>query len=227
MISHLQRKSLKVFHPLLRRLAKNYLSKPRYYTYEDIKIRVMPGVFHPGLFFSTKVLLEFISKRNLSEKSILELGAGSGIISIFCAKRGGIVTASDINHVALQELTNNAKKNSASIHIQESDLFDQLNIEDYDLIIINPPYYPKNPGTVEDHAWFCGEGFEYFKKLYGQLEAFNSLNTEVIMILSEDCKVGRIQSIAKDHKLSMDMIYQKKISGEKNYIYRIINDEIN
>lgn len=221
MISLLQRKSLKIFHPLLRRIAKVYLSKPRLYSYQGIKVRVMPGVFHPGLFFSTKVLLEFIGGRNLSNKSVLELGAGSGLISIFCAKKAGNVTASDINKVALEELKVNAEKNNVSIQTVESDLFDALHIEDFDFIIINPPYYPRNPSTIEDQAWFCGEEFEYFKKLFSQLKGID-IKTEAIMILSEDCEIQTIESIAKSNHLSLKMVHEKTISGEKNFIYEIV-----
>lgn len=227
MISFLQRKGLKVFHPVLKRVAKFYLRKPRYYTFNNIKVRVIPGVFHPGLFFSTKVLLGFIKEQNLIRKSVLELGAGSGLISIYCAKKGASVTASDINVAALEELKVNAERNDTSIQIKESDLFDQLNIEDFDFIIINPPYYPNNPNSIEERAWYCGEGFEYFKKLYSQLKSFNADKTEVIMILSEDCEIERIKSIAKQESLIMNIVHQKKVGGEENYIYRIVNDSAN
>ncbi|WP_462252453.1 methyltransferase [Ekhidna sp.] len=224
MISLLQRKGLKVFHPVLKRVAKFYLRKPRYYAFNNIKVRVIPGVFHPGLFFSTKVLLGYIEEQNLTKMSVLELGAGSGLISIFCANKGAFVTASDINVAALAELKVNAKRNDADIQIKESDLFDQLNIEDFDLIIINPPYYPNNPRSVEEHAWYCGEEFEYFKKLFFQLKAFNAEKTQVLMILSEDCHIEKIKSIAKQESLIMNIVHRKKVGGEENLIYRIMND---
>ncbi|MEZ4765877.1 MAG: hypothetical protein R3C26_22645 [Calditrichia bacterium] len=36
-----------------------YTASERGYRYGDIRIRVKPGVFHPGFFFSTKVLLKY------------------------------------------------------------------------------------------------------------------------------------------------------------------------
>ncbi len=51
-----------------------YLRKPRGYTYNGVDIVVQPGVFHPGLFYSTKFLLEFLREQPLAGKSLLELG---------------------------------------------------------------------------------------------------------------------------------------------------------
>lgn len=221
MISLLQRKSLKIFHPILKRVARIYLRKPRNYTFKKITVTVMPGVFHPGLFFSTKILIEFINSMNLENKNVLELGAGSGLISIFCAKKGGLVTASDINTKALDQIALDAEKNSVTIRAQESDLFDQLNPEDFNFIIINPPYYPKDPTNMNDRAWFCGEEFDYFKKLFSQLEKSTLDNTDVYMILSEDCDINTIDLLAKDQGLSLNVIYQKIVSGEKNFIFKM------
>lgn len=222
MISLLQRKSLKFFHPLLRKVAKLYLSSPRNYSFKDIKITVLPGVFHPGLFFSTKLLVEFISDFDLKDKAVLELGAGSGFISVFCAKRGANVTASDINTTALNQITLNAEKNDVTLKTMESDLFDELNPADYQYIIINPPYYPKDPQNLSDHAWFCGEEFEYFKKFFSQLKDAKLTDTHIYMILSEDCDISTIQSIAIGNQHDLSLVLEKKISGEKNFIFKIV-----
>lgn len=221
MIALLQRKSLKFFHPLLKRAAKIYLSRPRNYTFKKIRVKVLPGVFHPGLFFSTKVLLEFIGGLDLEKKKVLELGAGTGLVSIFCAKEGAIVTASDINTTALKQLEIDALANSVSMMIKESDLFDSLAAVDFDVIVINPPYYPKDPTTMEDRAWYCGEEFDYFKRLFQQVESLNLNKTQICMILSEDCEFGTIKSLAEEKGLQLNEVYQKRIAGENNFIYKI------
>ena len=41
--------------------SEKYLSKERSYRYKDISILVFPGVFHPGFFFSTKILLKYLA----------------------------------------------------------------------------------------------------------------------------------------------------------------------
>jgi len=81
-----------------------YLKKDRFYTYNEIKILVKKGVFHPGFFFSTKFLISAIKTFELTNKKVLELGAGSGIISFYCDKKGANVTSSDISPIAINGL---------------------------------------------------------------------------------------------------------------------------
>src|SRR5262245_45180434 len=87
---------------------EKYLSKARSYTHENIQLTILPGVFHPGFFFSTKLLIRYIKNLDIANKTFLELGAGSGLISIFAAKRNAIVTAIDINPIAIQNVKINA-----------------------------------------------------------------------------------------------------------------------
>jgi release factor glutamine methyltransferase len=143
----------RTYKPLL----VKYLSKERRYRYKDIRLDVPPEVFHPGFFFSTKLLLQYIGKIDLGKKTFLELGCGSGLIAITAAKKSAIVTATDINPVAVAALKTNSAKNNVAIEIIESDLFNDIPKRSFDTIIINPPYYKKQPANAKDYAWCCGE----------------------------------------------------------------------
>ncbi len=211
----------KLLFPILKSAYNIYSSKERSYSYKGINVRVMPGVFHPGLFFSTKLLLEYISKKDLNNKTVLELGAGSGLISIYCATQNAKVTASDINPTAIKNIIKNSELNNVQLEVIESDLFDNIVMRKFDYIIVNPPYFPKDPKNEKELAWFCGNDFQYFKKLFAQLNNYKTQETVVLMILSEDCDLQRIASIANDNHFSMSMVFQKKVFGEANYIFRI------
>ena len=82
--------------PILSSVYNIYSAKERSYSYKGIKLKVFPGVFHPGLFFSTKILLEYLSKLDLKNKTVLELGAGSGLISVYCAKQNANCNRNEI-----------------------------------------------------------------------------------------------------------------------------------
>jgi len=211
----------KLLFPVLKSAYNIYASKERSYSYKGINVRVMPGVFHPGLFFSTKLLLEYISQNDLKGKTVLELGAGSGLISVYCAMQNAKVTATDINPTAINNIIKNAELNNVNIYVIESDLFDKIEIRKFDYIIINPPYFPNNPKNEKELAWFCGNDFQYFKKLFTQLNNYKTQETIVVMILSEDCDLQRITSIANENHFSMNIVFQKKVFGETNYIFRI------
>lgn len=198
-----------------------YYSKPRKYRYQGSFAWVHPEVFPPRLTFSTRVLLDFMKAKDLSGKSLLELGCGSGIISLYAASKGARVTATDINKTALEFLQKSADGNNCKLDILESDLFENLEGKSFDLIVINPPYYPKNARTIKEMAWFCGEHFEYFEGLFAQLPRFMTPVNDVLMILSQDCQVEQIKGIAGKNKIGLQLLEEKTVLGEKNYLFKL------
>jgi release factor glutamine methyltransferase len=210
----------KITHPFLKRVTHFWFSKSRKYIYKNIEVLVHPEVFPPHYTISTKILLDFIDAIHLKEKSFLELGCGSGIISLFAASKGAKVTATDINTKAIEYLQKASEKNKIPISVLYSDLFSELQNVFFDYIIINPPYYPKIPKNQKEKAWFCGENFEYFKKLFQQLSARK--HKEIIyMILSEDCKIDLIKKIANSYGFKLTIIFKKIVLKEQNYIFKI------
>jgi release factor glutamine methyltransferase len=211
----------KISHPFLKFGLNLYYSKPRNFTYDAITIKVHPDVFPPQLTFSTKILLDFINGLDLENKTFLELGCGSGIISLLAAKKKALVTASDINQTALNFLETNAFRNDLKLNVIYSDLFQNIDYTAFNYIIINPPYYSKVPKNVKEQAWFCGENFEYFESLFIQLPNHLMTNTNCFIILSQDCDIEKIKAIALKNAIAFGLILEKKELVETNYIFRL------
>jgi release factor glutamine methyltransferase len=97
----------------------------------------------------TEILVEEIISRFKEETNlkILDIGTGSGAISISLAKflRKASIVSLDISKAALVVAKLNAKKNEVEEQITfiESDLFQNLTMdESFDIIVSNPPYIP-------------------------------------------------------------------------------------
>lgn len=202
-------------------VVKKYLSKTRVYRYKTLTLMIPPEVFHPAFFFSTKILLGYVLQLELNKKKILELGAGSGLISFAAAGRYADVTATDINPVAVEYLKINSGKNQLPIRIILSDLFDNILEQQFDIIVINPPYYKKDPKTNLDYAWYCGVNGEYFHKLFSSIKKYMHGESLVLMILSEDCDIEMIKSIAANNCFFLKHVYTRKNLMEKDFIFSI------
>ena len=211
----------RITQPFLKTGLAYYYRKPRKYNYQDIEVLVHPEVFPPHLTLSTKILLDFIVELDLKNKDFLELGCGSGIISLLASRKGAFVTATDINNIALDYLKKASFENQLKVDVIDSDLFKNLKNKSFDYIIINPPYYPKKAKNVKEKAWFCGEDFEYFKGLFNQLPNFMTNHNQVNMILSEDCQIEIITSIASLNNLKLTSVYEISKMGETNNIFEI------
>ena len=216
---------LRPIAPIVYRLAKFYTSKEREFTFKNIKVKVKPGVFHPGLFISTKMLLNFIEGLNIEQKTFLELGAGSGIISILAAKKDAKVYASDISSIAIENIRFNANLNNVEISVIQSDLFQNLTGLIFDYIIINPPYYKKDPVKEEEYAWYCGKNHEYFERLFDSIGNHINYDSKVFMILSEVCEITEIKSIGEHKGFNWNLTEKKMVWGEKNYIYNLTSGD--
>jgi release factor glutamine methyltransferase len=211
----------RTYKPLL----EKYLSKTRVYQYEDIQLEIAPEVFHPGFFFSTRLLLKYIKKLPLKGKYFFEPGCGSGLISIYAAKKGAIVTASDINPVAIKFLRINSLRNDIRLNIVQSDLFSDVPPQQFDIIAINPPYYKKQPKSFRDYAWHCGENGEYFEKLFHSLKDYIHPQSEIYMVLFDGCDMEMISGIATINEFRLQCMLTHENLLEKNFILKIVRND--
>ncbi|MEZ5014117.1 MAG: methyltransferase [Chitinophagales bacterium] len=206
-----------IYQPVVRRR----IHRTTFYTYRELRLRIPPGVFHPGYFYSTRLLLEYIKLYDLQGKRFLELGAGSGLISFVAAKAGARVTAIDINPAVIENLHENARTNRVEIEILHSDLFSALPGRIFDHIVINPPYYPKNPKNSFEQAWYCGEDHAYFRKLFPALRSAITSDTHVDMVLSESCDLQMIENIAAGSGIQMKMTQRASKFRESHFIFEL------
>lgn len=115
------------------------------------KINVNKDVLIPR--FETEELvsysLEYI-KKNFTNPDILEIGTGSGCISIVLKKELSDcnVTATDISKKALEVARNNAKENNAEVEFINTNIYDGIN-KKFDCLISNPPYISKNEEIMD------------------------------------------------------------------------------
>jgi release factor glutamine methyltransferase len=200
---------------------EKYLSRKRIYHHNGFRLEIPPEVFHPGFFFSTKFLMNYLDRYELKNKSLLELGAGSGLISFHAAKKGASVTASDLNQTAIEYLNINSRANDVEVKIIHSDLFKELPEKKFDFIVLNPPYYKKDALTEKDLAWFCGSNGEYFQRLFAGIGAYMHEETEVMMVLCDGCDLEMISRMGKKEGYAINLLCSKKTLIERNFIFSI------
>lgn len=128
----------------------------------------------------TEVLVEEVIKiaQKIKARKILDLCTGSGAIAISLAKYlpNTEITALDISYKALEVAKLNAKTNKVENQITfiESNLFENLPKEKYDIIVSNPPYIKQDiikeldkEVQKEPHIALDGgkDGLDFYRKI--------------------------------------------------------------
>lgn len=204
------------------------LKRPSAFHYKNLNLDIFPGVFHPRYFFSSCYLADFVDRLDLKGLSFAEPCTGSALISLIARTKGANVICSDIDSRAVRNAQHNYIKNESlfpttgSWTLLESDLFKHYPRKSFDFIVVNPPYFFQAQNNTAQLAWNCGENGEFFEQFFSQLPNHCHANTAIYMILAENCEIDRIRSIGQKTGIRLQLIEERKIRWEKNYIFKLM-----
>ncbi len=129
---------------------------------------------------------------------VLEIGTGTGILAIYCSRKGASVTAVDITDDAVSCARRNAEENGVDIHIVKSDLFQRVRGK-FDEIVFNPPYLPVSDSVKEAVQWNGGEdGFSVIRPFLREAQEYLNAGGRIRMILSDLTDIGSLEDEFRD-----------------------------
>jgi SAM-dependent methyltransferase len=104
---------------------------------------------------TSKFLARFAVKRH--SRATLDLGTGSGILSLIASRWSDSIMATDLNHRAVECARFNARLNGIeNIDVVEGDCFEPVKGRSFDLILSNPPFFI----TPQSQYVFCENPME-------------------------------------------------------------------
>ena len=146
----------------------------------------------------------FLLAKNLEIKegqSVLEIGTGSGLVSMYASLLTDDVTATDINYNALELAEKNFKLNNINtIKLEFGDLFEPVKDKKFDVILFNTPYLPTDSDDIiNDDLNYAFDGGLDGRKVIDRFinQVSNHLNDKGIVQI--------IQSSLSDNDRTLDM----------------------
>ena len=146
----------------------------------------------------------FLLAENLEIKkgqSVLEIGTGSGLVSMYASLLTDDVTATDINYNALELAEKNFKLNNINtIKLEFGDLFEPVKDKKFDVILFNTPYLPTDSDDIiNDDLNYAFDGGLDGRKVIDRFidQVSNHLNDKGIVQI--------IQSSLSDNDRTLDM----------------------
>jgi release factor glutamine methyltransferase len=184
----------------------------------SLEIDVSPDVYNPS--DDSYLLLKVVELS--PDRSLLEVGTGTGLVAVHAAKLGAKVTAVDINPHAVDCAKRNAARNNVRLEVVHGDLFDKIP-GSFDVIAFNPPYLPGEATSTTwiEKAWSGGdEGSEVAVRFLR--DAWRHLNPggRIYIILSS---VGGLMSVLKAAKerYSAEMLIEQRMFFESIFAYKL------
>lgn len=175
----------------------------------------------------TELLIKTCQNLVNKNSKVLDIGCGTGIISIMLNKLTNCnVDSCDISSESLKIAKANSQNLNTNVKFFKSDLFE--NIQDkYDLIVSNPPYIPikemeklqKEVKDFEPHqALFANDeqGIDFYKKIIQNSQKF--LNKSGFLAF----EIGINQSILVEDLFLSNNFQNVKIYKDLNNIERVI-----
>lgn len=203
-----------------------------YVDFYGYKINVNENVLIPR--YETEYLVEktinYSKKMFDSKLDILDLGTGSGAISIALGKKlESNVTGVDISDKALEVAKNNALQNNININFIKSDMLKNVTGK-YDIVISNPPYIDSKEKIMdsvkkyEPHLALYAEdnGLYFYKNILSNIKPY--LKEKFIIAFEIGWWQGKlIEMIAKEYFGDSKVLTLKDLTNRDRYIF-IINE---
>ena len=184
----------------------------------------------------TETLVEEVIEiaKKTRAKKILDLCTGSGAIAVSLAKYidNCEVTALDISPKALEIAKLNAKNNEVENKITfiESDIFENLPLEKYDIIVSNPPYIKKEiiktlnkdvqrePRIALDGG---DDGLDFYRKIIKEAYEYLKFKGYLCLEIGYDQKEDVIRLINQEDKY-INTYSKKDLFGNDRIVVTIL-----
>ena len=191
------------------------MNKSHMNTGSDLRVGKCEGVYEPAE--DSSLMVESVK----CGETVLEVGCGTGIVSLHCAAEGSTVDAVDINARAVECTLRNANDNGLKVNAFESDLFSKVpERKKYDTIIFNPPYLPTEDNVVGSEQWDGGkDGFKATRPFLAQAPGHLAGDGEIYLILSSLTDIESLKS--EFRSLKFEKVAEASFFFEKILVWRI------
>lgn len=228
-------KKYKNMHRVIKKLKKNYpvqylIGNVNFYGYE---ILVNKNVLIPR--FETETLvektIEYIKQYNLTDANVLDIGTGSGCISIVLKSIIPTlnITSIDKSKKALKLAKKNMNKNKVKLNLIKADIFKYKPVNRYGILISNPPYLSVDEKIDKEckyepkMALFANnDGLKFYEHIISSCKKY--MEDKSILAFEIGYKQGTyLKKLAKKYYPDAIIKVEKDLANKDRYLF-IINE---
>ncbi len=170
---------------------------------------IFPHVYPSDKFRSSRFILENLDSF-VKNARVCDMGCGMGVVGQFALMKGAKrVVQADINLFAVRNAKANRtlhKFSRRELKIYESDCFDRIPKQIFDIIIFNIPFHSE-PHEIKDplERAFHDPGFETLKKFLNQATGYVHEGTRILIAFSNKGDVKALEDVFNHSAFNWDL----------------------
>ncbi len=191
-----------------------------------LALLVPPEVFNPALFGSSLFLANYLCLHPPPPgSSALDVGCGSGLLGLELARLGLSVLATDLHPQAVWASQINAHLNGCDrlYEARQGSLYGPVEPDHrkFDLIVMNPPYYPGIPTTPLEAAFQAGAGLETLRGMLTGAAAHLKPDGRALAVLSSTLALADLLGQVEQAGLDWRVVARRRYWAEWHLIYEL------
>lgn len=155
------------------------------------------SVFGDGTHETTNFMLELMRKHELKDKNVIDIGTGTGVLSVFASLSGAKrVLALDASATAIEWARKNFKRNSVEVDVEVNNLTEYID-EKADIIVANlpPAEQVENLKSVKKNlnedgvliiSWLKNLAFKQFVRGFKVIEHIEGIEYDAYVLKATD-----------------------------------------
>lgn len=186
----------------------------------------------PDTEILVETVLDICKKYDKQSLRMLDLCTGSGAIAISLSKiLNTQVFASDVSTKALKVAEKNNVMNNTKVEFIESNLFEQINGEKFDIIVSNPPYIKNEEikslsKQVQNEPYIAlagGEdGLDFYRKIIDEDYKYINKNGYLCLEIGYDQKEDLIKLIKQNENYEYENCIKDLSNNDRCIIAKIV-----
>ena len=186
----------------------------------------------PDTEILVETVLDICKKYDKQSLRMLDLCTGSGAIAISLSKiLNTQVFASDVSTKALKVAEKNNVMNNTKVEFIESNLFEKINGEKFDVIVSNPPYIKNEEIKLlskqvqnEPYIALAGgeDGLDFYRKIIDEAYKYINKNGYLCLEIGYDQKEDLIKLIKQNENYEYENCIKDLSNNDRCIIAKIV-----